>query len=305
MTRQPAVITMCALLLALNTPRLAMAEDSLDSARDLYAAAAYDEALVMLGRLSGDGADARARTQIDLYRAFSLFALGRTDDARDALGDAIRRDPLGTAATDDLSPRVAAFVTDTTRKILPILIREKYSVGKSEVEAHDLSAAEADLALVHPLVAQARAIGVSDQTLNDLDLLADGFLALVSASKEKASAPAITETHETPAVIPERDPERIYVTTDRDVTPPATVRQQFPAPPPALARAIVNRRGVLEITIETDGTVSGARMREPLHPAYDTLVVEAAFTWKYRPARKDGLPVRFSKLIRVEVKPSE
>ena len=55
--------------------------NDLTAARDLYASAAYDEALTMLNRLHNSDpspVDARA---IEQYRAFCLLALGRPSDA--------------------------------------------------------------------------------------------------------------------------------------------------------------------------------------------------------------------------------
>jgi hypothetical protein len=43
---------------------------------------------------------------------------------------------------------------------------------------------------------------------------------------------------------------------------------------------------------------------ESVHPIYDALLLSAARTWKYEPAKLDGKPVRYVKLIEVVLKPT-
>ena len=45
------------------------------------------------------------------------------------------------------------------------------------------------------------------------------------------------------------------------------------------------------------GGVTDVVVRQSVNAAYDTLVAAAARTWKYRPATKDGVPVRFVKTV--------
>ena len=69
-------------------------QEQLSAAKELYASAAYEDALSVLTRLSeGDGAPALSR-QADEYRAFCLYALGRTGEAEKLAESLIRRDPL-------------------------------------------------------------------------------------------------------------------------------------------------------------------------------------------------------------------
>ncbi|HYM26136.1 MAG TPA: hypothetical protein VEU08_23120, partial [Vicinamibacterales bacterium] len=54
-------------------------QDSLASVRELYASAAYEDALNVLAKLPPDRPADEART-IEQYRAFCLIALGRTGE---------------------------------------------------------------------------------------------------------------------------------------------------------------------------------------------------------------------------------
>jgi hypothetical protein len=47
--------------------------------------------------------------------------------------------------------------------------------------------------------------------------------------------------------------------------------------------------------------VISATLRKPFHPTYDEQLIRAAMSWKYRPARKNGAPVRFQKVISVRL----
>ena len=80
---KPNACLVVALLLA-PSPAYLGAEDSLRIAKDLYAAAAYEEALAMLNRLRDEAAAAEAGLAVDQYRAFCMFALGRTAEAESA-----------------------------------------------------------------------------------------------------------------------------------------------------------------------------------------------------------------------------
>jgi hypothetical protein len=68
---------------------MAFGEDTLAAAKDLYGAAAYQDALSMLDRLKAAGPPAEAAQEIDKYRAFCLFAIGNTHDAEQAVADIV------------------------------------------------------------------------------------------------------------------------------------------------------------------------------------------------------------------------
>ena len=65
-------------LFVLAAPVAARADDSLATARELYAAASYEDALAMLDRLRTPADVPDLGRTIAQYRAFCLFALGRS-----------------------------------------------------------------------------------------------------------------------------------------------------------------------------------------------------------------------------------
>ena len=62
-------------------------------------------------------------------------------------------------------------------------------------------------------------------------------------------------------------------------------------------------RGVLLVVVDERGDVTSAVLGKSVHPAYDTALVEMARTWKFRPATKDGVPVRCRTTIEIRLGP--
>ena len=67
-------------------------------------------------------------------------------------------------------------------------------------------------------------------------------------------------------------------------------------------RTVVPGQGVIEIVIDERGHVESAQMRASVHPRYDGIAVDAAKSWQYRPATLNGKPVKFRKLVQVNLK---
>jgi TonB family protein len=55
--------------------------------------------------------------------------------------------------------------------------------------------------------------------------------------------------------------------------------------------------GVLAVVIDEAGRVANATIRKSFNADYDAVIVRSAQRWKYRPAMKDGVPVRYVKTI--------
>jgi outer membrane biosynthesis protein TonB len=74
------------------------------------------------------------------------------------------------------------------------------------------------------------------------------------------------------------------------------VRQDIPQYP---GRVTFDRSGVLEVVIDINGTVESATMLEGVEALYNRLLLTAAKSWIYQPARLDGAPVKYRKRIQV------
>lgn len=284
-------------------------------AKNLYASAAYEDALATLSRAAESKSEPPdVARQIEKYRAFCLYALGRLQEGDVVVESLVRSDPSLQLSADEVSPRLAARFTDVRKHLLPSLIRDAYRAGKSALDAKNYAEAEPQLAQARRLLADAEQLGAVDAAMSDLRMLVDGFLELAHAavtprreavavdppSEPPVSAPARPEPAP-PAPAPAAAPAEVSTIADADVSPPVTLLQNLPAAPAALA-TIMRRsqaQGIIDVVIGEDGTVEDAVIRRPINAAYDQLLLEAARRWKYRPALKSGLPVRYTKTILV------
>ena len=298
-------------------------QDPLNIAKDLYASAAYEEALSTLSRLT----DARASMpgiarQADQYRAFCLYALGRVSEAESVAESLIRREPLLQLDAADASPRIEAMFVGVQKRILPGLIRERYRESRASIDQKQYGAAEPRLAEVRRLLAEAQRLGVWDEGLADLTELVDGFLTLarsqaapaalpataaISVPPPSASAPSAPAASEPAQTEPSRaaagEPS-VYHIEDADVRPPVVIFQSAPSAPNELLTVVraLRKQMVLSILIDETGSVQKADVRGSIHPSYDSMLLRAARTWKYRPAMKNGVPVRYEKTVIIDVK---
>jgi hypothetical protein len=310
------LLTIALLMLAFDVS--VGAQDPLNAAKDLYASAAYEDALSALAGIDEAAAAPAVARQVDEYRAFCLFALGRTSEAETVAEALIRRQPLGGLEAADTSPRIERLFSDVRTRLLPSLIRERFRTARAEIDRKTFTAAETPLTEARQMLAEAQRLGIKDDAVSDLSVLVDGFLQLIHSAAEQRSTrvdavsgsavagtaaaatnPSAARSAEPPAASePAAVRTRLYTLADR-VSPPVVIEQQLPTMPPALrtiARSM-KKTGMLDIVIDETGHVVDAAMRQSLHSAYDALVVRSAGRWKYEPATIDGMPVRFVKTI--------
>jgi len=57
------------------------------------------------------------------------------------------------------------------------------------------------------------------------------------------------------------------------------------------------------LVIDETGAVETVTLAEPIWPAYDAALVQAARKWRYQPGRKDGKPVKFKRVLDINVDP--
>ena len=272
-------------------------DDPLRTARDLYASAAYEEALSELTRVGSGAAAAGAARQANAYRAFCLVALGRNSEAEAVAEALVRTDPMGAVDLREASPRIEEMFATVRRRMLPQLIRDEYRAARA-LAAQKAPDAESRLTQVQRMLAEAEKAGAWDDTLADLRVLVDGFLDLSRAAGQVASSAAEAAVS-AQAPVPSRDVRRIFTAGDSGVIAPVVVSQPPLQIPPTLLDLVrrLRRSGTLDIVIDEHGNVADVVVLQSVNGAYDTLVTAAARTWKYRPATKDGVPVRFIKTV--------
>jgi len=282
-------------------PSVVSAEDSLAIARELYASAAYEDALAMLGRLNPGVLRIDEGRVADQYRALCLLALGRTTEASHAIEAVVAAEPSYHPSDGDVSPRVRAVFSDVRRRLLPGLVQQKYALAKTAYDHKDYRTASVGFGQLLALFDDPDLAGAASKSLlADLRVLTDGFhqLSLQALAPPPAPEPPPAVVAKSAAPVPE--PNRIYTSADASVVPPAVVRQVLPPFSGVIQKPLV---GSMEVVIDENGKVASAMMRSPVETVYDRQAVLAALSWRYRPATLSGTPVKFRKFIQVALTP--
>jgi tetratricopeptide (TPR) repeat protein len=282
-------------------PAAVIAQTSLAAARDLYAGAAYEDALAALDRLSAAGVGADERRAVDQYRAFCLLALGQATEAEHAIEAVVSADPSYHPSDSDASPRVRGAFSDVRRRVLPALAQQKYVEAKAAFDRKDYRAASENFGQLLQLFADPDlAAAAGRPPLTDLRVLTVGFRDLSLQALVPPPAPEPPPPPPVAAPPPQPAPPRVYASSDADVMPPGIVRQALPAFPGVVSRPMV---GLVEVVIDEAGAVSTATIRGSITANYDRQVLSAASGWRYKPATLNGLPVKYRKLIQIALTP--
>ena len=288
---------LAAAIILLMMPKAVAAQGTLAGARELYAAAAYDDALAMLNSLRGADRRPEEGRVIEQYRALCLLALGRADEATGAIQSIVAAAPSFHLSDADASPRVRAAFRDVRQRMLPSIIQQKYADARAAFDGKNYSAASEGFKLVLELLNDPELGAAANQPpLSQLRPMAINFRDLSAASLAPAARPlpqpvaAMTRT---------RPPApRIYSLADPNVVPPTVLRQTMPV----LGDVFVQRQGVVEVIINETGLVETATMTVPVNVVYNGLVLAAAKNWRYIPATLDGVAVKFRNTIQLDLK---
>lgn len=272
------------------------ANDVLAEVRQLYAEAFYERALTVLDHVSTQETLTPADEQsIRRYKALCLIALDRTEDAVRVVDEIVRENPAARPDSVD-PPRLRKLISDARGRVLPDLVRERYARGRAHFERKAFAEASADFESVVALLDDTSVGLRATPGLADLGLLARGFLDLLrTADRRLAAVPPLPATQATP--IP-AGPQNLPI----DVMAPVAIHQKLPQWPNALRNWLTEpREGAVEVLVGVDGLVQSATMVTPIHLMYDRLLLTAAKRWKYRPALRNGVPIPYTKLVRVVI----
>jgi TonB family protein len=293
------------LLIALLTTGVAQPSESdrLDAVRQLYASADYESALAALERLPATGTPA-AVVEMQRYRALCLIALARTADAEQIIEQIVRIDP-SYQPDEQEAPRIRAAFASVRSRVLPLVARAHYADAKAAYERRDFEAAASAF---ERTIAVIDTVESDDPALVDLRTLARGFVDL-SRSAVAAAAPAPASQPAAPVETPPPptpEPDSKSDATDT-ATGPVILDQTLPPWNPAWFGAQFQSefRGAVEVTIDDHGAVTAARILEPVHPAYDPQLLDAATRWRYQPARRGSQPVVSVKRVDIVLRPRE
>lgn len=255
----PATVwVVLALASATSVTAMAQGQPRIATAKALYADADYDGALAQLAALVSAPEAQSIAYEVHHYRALCLVALGRPEEAKQAMVATVEANPAFVPAAADVSPRVLALFTDVRDSLLPQIARKRLAeargVARDGDPARALSAIDAAMALLNDAALASRA------DLDDLRLAAGTMreLAVAQVSAAKSAAPA-------PAPPPAAAPVPPMVTSVPVVSPPVAIKQDLPRWNPTDAQAREARSGAVRVQIDESGRVTGATMERPVH----------------------------------------
>jgi tetratricopeptide (TPR) repeat protein len=287
-----AVAATASVILCAESPELG-------SAKELYAQASYEDALAQLNRIN----DAEVANQVDQYRALCLLALGREREAQASLERIVVREPLYVVEADDASPKLVTLFQQVRQRTLPAAAKELYAKARASYDAKRFAEARPVFEQMLAVLKETTA-GDTDSGIADLKQLGEGFLKLTDAELKPAAPPPPVSPPPAPArsvpVVP-----RIYTSADSSVAPPVEILREMPVWNPPYSLEKVTFTGTLQIDIDERGAVERAMIIEPIAPGYDGRLLAATRTWKFQPAMKDGIAVKYRKSIAISLRPPE
>ena len=260
------------------------AQDVLQRVKDLYASAAYEDALSAVGKIDGGGGSS---LETEEYRIFCLVALGRMNEADQAVESMLTSHPEYRPDSAQASPRIQSLFSQVRRRVGPALVKRMYQQGRAAMDRKDREEAVKQFEGMLRVADDPDIRG--DAAISELKELGSGFLelskALPAKPKPVEAAPAASAAR--PSVI----------------VPPSVIQQKLPPWVPDPVSRATEFRGAIRVQISAEGRVINVELIRSVHPAYDQALLRAARTWLYEPAKKDGVPIPSEKTVEVAVTP--
>ena len=91
----------------------------------------------------------------------------------------------------------------------------------------------------------------------------------------------------------------VFTAADSTVTPAVIVRPVLPKEPPLGVPP--DKIGTIDIVVDEQGDVLHVKLISPGNRYHERMLVSAAKMWKFRPAYKDGHPVRYKARVRLTI----
>lgn len=131
--------------------------------------------------------------------------------------------------------------------------------------------------------------------------------AASTGSDPAPPAPSRPATSASPSPAPAEPPApalnllQVYSSADAGVSAPVALSREMPRwNPPA---GVGTLRGSLEIVVNEQGLVESAALRAPIAQAYDRTLIAAARDWRFRPAMREGRPVKYRVALTIILSP--
>jgi hypothetical protein len=208
-------------------------------------------------------------------RATALIAQGQTTEAAMVFDALLLSNPLYEPKPTELTPEALATFRTSQQLLLPNIAQKDYERGRAALTNGDPD----------------RALALSKEAATILDRgvgeappqLREQVQRLVEdATAAKATADEI-----------------VYTANDRGVIPPRELSRGFPNTTPVGVPPA--RVGWLDMIIGRDGTVEFVHLITPLNRYHERMIVQGAKAWRYRPASRNGRPVRFHLTVKINL----
>jgi hypothetical protein len=267
-----------ALWLLLSLTPLAGAQDALSTARALYATAHYEEALGAFDAMKARGLPTpETAVAVEQGRALCLMALDRRADALSAIAALVNLDPFFLPGDDDTAPKLRNAFRDGRRGALPDALGRMYSRAKNAYDSKKFVDASVGFSRILALLDD------PDVTLDptpraDMRQMAKRFLGLARSASPLFDAAAKSLTAPVPLSTGVQVPDRV-----RPAGSPTTMN--------------------VDVVLTAEGTVESAVVLNPDSEGLSPQVVREALDWRYSPALRDGVPVRYRMVVQVVVPP--
>ena len=210
-------------------------------------------------------------------RATGLLASGQAEDASILFDAIVMKNPYYQLDPSRSSPEALAALEASKRVLVPVLVRRQYQEARAAFDAGEYAKA---IAAGGRALALLNSIGIEGER-NELN----GDLTNLVARATVARA---------------AEEETVYSEDDASVTPPRPVGRQL-STASQLHNAGVPPTGRLEILVNRSGRVESVRLETPKNGYHDRMIVSAVKAWRYRPALRNGKPVRYFMVVSISL----
>jgi hypothetical protein len=217
--------------------------------------------------------DAQARQAAD------LLASGRADEAAMFFDSIVLKNPLYRPDPARMSAEALSAFRNSKRTILTAMVRSHYQDGRAAFDAGDFSLAITEGERARALL----------KDLDDLDISVEAGDVIVELRSLLTLASAARTAEE----------EKVYTLEDSGVTPPRPLGRQLSAA--SMSRISLRPTGHLEILVGRSGRVEAVKLDTPMNGYHDRMLVSAVKAWHYKPAIRNGKPVRFSLMMTIRL----
>ena len=223
------------------------------------------------------------------------------DDAQAASGQPAAGDqPVGTGSDD--TTQEASSILDRTRATLAQAARAAFGGASAE------KAPDAEPPAVEPATTEktqkARPSAAARRSASSRNTARPPAQPVAPIAPPPQVHTVVTEppmTGEPPMSVATSTELRtiIYTAADEGVMPALLLRPVLPTVPPP--DVLPSQIGTLELVVNEQGDVDHVRLISPSNRFHERMLVSHAKTWKFRPAIRDGRPVKYRTVVRLTI----